>query len=46
MLEEWGENAAGFIDDHLAFCEATAVHLSRPWGEPAGEREYESLGFK
>lgn len=46
MLEEWGEKTAEFIDDHLAFYEATAVHPSRAWGEPAGEREYEGLKFK
>lgn len=46
MLEERGENRAGFIDDHLAFCEATAMHPSRPWGGPAGDREYEGLKFK
>lgn len=30
------ENTAGFIDEHLAFCKATAVHpTSRHGGEPA-----------
>lgn len=46
MLNEGRENTAGFIDDHLAFCEATGVRPSRSGGEPAGQRIHEGMGVK